>query len=252
MRAINLVPADSRPGRVNGGKSGGAVYGVLGVLVLVLLAASVFALAKKDEAQASQELATVEQSTVAYKQVATQYASFEAASKQAIQRIETVRSLADARFDWAGAMRDLSRLVPKTAVLSGLSASVDATAGQTSGGSSSQFRGLLPVPAIAITGCTMNQTTAANLIVQLQAMRRVTNVTLESSEKGKANTASETSFEQMECNFYDFTIVVFFAPGSAKSSADAAPSSSPSNTPVSTESAGGAAPTTPGSAPTTP
>ena len=31
MRAINLVPADSRPGRVNGGKSGGAVYGVLGI-----------------------------------------------------------------------------------------------------------------------------------------------------------------------------------------------------------------------------
>ena len=30
MRAVNLVPADSRQGRVNGGKSGGAAYAVLG------------------------------------------------------------------------------------------------------------------------------------------------------------------------------------------------------------------------------
>ena len=37
MRAINLVPADERVGRVNGGKSNGAVYGVLVGLIVVLV-----------------------------------------------------------------------------------------------------------------------------------------------------------------------------------------------------------------------
>ncbi len=251
MRAINLVPADSRPGRVNGGKSGGAVYGVFGFLILAILAASVFALAKRDEARAEQELATVEQSTASYTRLASEYSSFEAAAKQANQRINTVRSLAEARFDWAGALRDLSRLIPATANIGGLSASVDSTAGQTSGGSSSQLRGAVMAPAIAMSGCTYDQNTAANLVTQLQAMRRVTNVTLESSKEAKLQTGTD-EFEKTGCQAYEFTIVVFFAPGKARAASDAAPSSTPANTPVSTEPAGGVAPTTPGSTTPTP
>lgn len=238
MRAINLVPAEERPGRVNGGKSGGAVYGLLGVLVLFILAAAVFSMAKRDEARAEQDLAAVEQSTQSYTQVASQYTSFETAAKQASERINTVRSLADARFDWAGSMRDLSRLVPYSTRISALTASVSAGAGETAGGGApSQFRSQIGSPAISIAGCSLTQDTVATLVTQLQAMRRVTNVTLESSKK-----AENAGADDGQCSHYEFAIVVHFAPGGAKASADAAPSSTPATTTVSTEPAGGTTP----------
>lgn len=112
MRAVNLVPPEARAGRVSPGKSGGAVYGVIGVLVVALLMLSSLALVKKQKTAADQELAAVQQSTQAYEQVATQFAAFEKASKDANDRIELVRSLSQARFDWAGTLRDLARLIP--------------------------------------------------------------------------------------------------------------------------------------------
>ncbi len=112
MRAVNLVPPEARAGRVSPGKSGGAVYGVIGALVVALLMMSSLALVKKQKAAADQELAAVRQSTQAYEQVATQFAAFEKASKDANDRIELVRSLAQARFDWAGTLRDMARLIP--------------------------------------------------------------------------------------------------------------------------------------------
>lgn len=238
MRAINLVPADERPGRVNGGKSGGAVYGVLGALAVLILVVAVFSLAKRDEARATQDLAAVEQSTQAYSSAASQYTSFEAAASQAAERINTVRSLADARFDWAGSMRDLSRLVPASTRVSGLTASVSASAGDaTGGGAQSQLRSQVPSPAITIAGCTLTQDSAATLVTQLQAMRRVTNVTLESSKK-----AENAGADDGACAHYEFTIVVFFAQGAAKSAADAAPSSTPATTTVSTDPSGATTP----------
>ena len=240
MRAINLVPAESRPGRVNGGKSGGAVYGVLGLLVVMLLGLSVYATSKRDEARANQELATIDQSTQAYKQVASQYASFESAAAQANQRISTVRSLAEARFDWAGAMRDLSRLVPKSTRVSALTASISPTT-SASGGATSAFRGQLSAPAIAMTGCSLSQSTVATLITQLQAMRRVTNVTLEQSAT-KVNAGDTAENVDSGCEYYGFDLVVFFDPGDAVASADIAPSSSPATETISTESAGATTP----------
>jgi Tfp pilus assembly protein PilN len=252
MRAINLVPAESRQGRVNGGKSGGAVFGFLGLLAVLVLGASVFAMSKRNESQANQDLAKVEQSTQAYTQVASQFASFETAAKQATDRIATVRSLADARFDWAGSMRDLARVVPADTRVSALSASVDPSSG--AGGSSSTFRGSLPVPAIGITGCSLSQLSIARLVTNLQAMRRVTNVTLESSGKDAvtATTPSKKLDDVDGCSDYTFTIDIFFAAGKAQSSKTAVPSATPASS-IATESVnGGAVPsTTPATATTT-
>lgn len=239
MRAVNLVPADSRPGRINGGKSGGAMYGVLGALVVLLLGMSVLAQSKSKEAEANQQLAAVEQSTQAYSQIATEFSSFESAAAQANQRINTVRGLADARFDWAGSMRDLSRIIPKNTQLLTLNASVKEGLG--SGGGSS-LRSAIPSPAIAMTGCSSNQDSVADLVANLQAMRRVTNVTLEYSQREDS--------APLNCRVakepYTFSIVVFLAAGDAQASTDAVPGSTPAGaTPISSESSGGTAPTTP-------
>lgn len=253
MRAVNLVPAEARAGRVSGGKSGGAVYGVLGVLALLLVGASLLAMSKKSEAEANQELAAVQQSTQAYNSAASQFSSFEAAASQATSRISTVRGLAEARFDWAGAMREMSRLIPETTQVFSLSASVKDGAGSSVGGGS-QLRGAIQAPAITLTGCSKSQVEVANLITRLQAMRRATNVALESSTQAEGESAGGCSFE----NAFDFVLVVFFSAGNAKASEDASPGPG-TGTAIATESATPAATTpaattpaatTPGATPT--
>lgn len=241
MRAVNLVPADSRVGRVNGGKSGGAVYGVIGVMVLLLLGLSTLALSKKHEAEAIQELAVVEQSTQAYTTVATQFSSFEQAAGQAEQRISTVRGLAEARFDWAGTLRDLSRLIPANTQIFTLSASVSADSGAAAG-ATSQFRSAIQSPAVSLTGCSKSQSSVANLVNQLQAMRRVTNVTLDKSERTAAVASAGTAGCSLKGTAYEFSLVVFFAAGKAKASGEVVAATTPATSTIATESA---SPTTP-------
>jgi Tfp pilus assembly protein PilN len=246
MRAVNLVPPESRAGRVSGGKSGGAVYGLLGLLVVMLLMLSSLAIIKRDKTKAEQEYAGIQTAAQAYEQVATQFASFETAGKQANERIELVRSLAQARFDWAGTLRDMARLIPRDAQIQTLDANVkDGVAG----GGGSTFRSqIATVPAISLKGCSQSQGSVADLVTRLQAMRRVTNVTLEQSESDSdlgefdkrlvplgeettdansdGGTASGSSGgAPTDCSlpkpFYAFTVTVFYAPGKAQASAEA-------------------------------
>ncbi|MBO9534194.1 MAG: PilN domain-containing protein [Solirubrobacteraceae bacterium] len=238
MRAVNLVPPESRAGRVTPGKSGGAVYGVLVGLVLIIAMLSLLALSQKSKAQAEQELASVNEATTAFQQVASRYSSYSKAAKDASDRIELVRSIADARFDWAGTLRDLARLVPRSAQIASLDASVKD--GVSVGGGGSQLRAALSVPAITLKGCSVDQATVADLVTRLQAMRRVQNVTLETSEteddatnldKNLANagddptsgsSGSDSTSDNETCSLpkpnYSFTITVFYAPGKAQTS----------------------------------
>lgn len=250
MRAVNLVPAESRTGGLTPGKSGGMVYAVLGGLGVVLLVASVTAVSKGERAKADQELAQIQQTAQQYSAAASEFANYQSAAEKAASRIETVSNLAKARFDWAGTLREVSRVVPETAQLSDIDASVKPGIG--GGGNSSQLRGALAVPAITMNGCSVDQATVADLVSRLQAMRRVTNVSLERSESKRPNKdeQGETSDASSEtaggggkytapCKYFEFSLVVFFDPGDAKASTEVAPAGSET---VATEAAGGTTP----------
>lgn len=269
MRAVNLVPPEARAGRVSPGKSGGAVYGVIGALIVALLMLSSLALVKKQKSAAEQELSAVQQSTAAYEQVATQFSAFEKASKDANDRITLVRNLSQARFDWAGTLRDLARLIPAQTQIQQLDASVKDGAPGAAGGSSFRSQ-LADVPAITLKGCTKSQTTVADLVTRLQAMRRVTNVTLEQSgtdatligelDKSvkdigdigakKDESSGGGSASASDCSlpkpFYTFTVTVFYAAGKAQASADMSPTtgSATAASSIASESAGATTPAT--------
>ncbi|MEH3053910.1 MAG: hypothetical protein PGN13_07875 [Patulibacter minatonensis] len=274
MRAVNLVPPEARQGRVSPGKSGGAVFGVLGALLLVLVMVSALAVIKKDKSAADAELAQVTAATQAYEAAANQFSSFESAATQAKQRIELVRGLSRARFDWAGTLRDMARLVPADTQIFSLDASVKDGASQ-SGGSSQVRSQIASSPAISLKGCSRSQTTVANLVTRLQAMRRVTNVTLEASETeanlsqfdkrlksvdeaakgpstdGASADGAGAGTGDEECSLpqpnYGFSVTVFYAPGNAQASSDAIPQASTST--ASTIGAESVGATTPGATP---
>ena len=228
MRAINLVPADRREGGLGGGRSGGLVYGVLGVLLVMLVAVAVLVSAGKKQKEAEQELAGLQQVTQQYTSAASQYSAIEKAAGDAKARISAVEGLAKVRFDWAGAMRDLSRVVPRSSQIESMSASVRPGTGNQ--GTSSSLRSNLEQPAITMQGCSVSQDTVADLIGRLQAMRRVTQVSLESSVLSKDATESCTVSSK---GSYSFIIVVFYAPGSTVAAAEATPgSTTPTETTV--------------------
>jgi Tfp pilus assembly protein PilN len=217
MRAVNLVPAEDRSGGLSGGRSGGMVYAVLAALFVLVIAAGAYALVGKSQKQTEQQLAGLQQSAAAYSTAAAQYASFETAAKTASDRIAAVDGLAKVRFDWAGSMRDLARIIPKTSQVTAMTASV--SSGITApGGASSTLRDAIATPAFVLNGCSSNQDAVANLVTNLQAMRRVTQVTLESSEGAKGGGGGPSESCSLGTNSVNFVIDVFFTPG------DSAPS----------------------------
>src|SRR5207244_7898156 len=109
-------------------------------------------------------------------------------------RIATVAELADSRFDWDRAMRQLARVLPGnvwlTSFVGTVKPGVSFSGAGGAGTGTSQVRGDLPVPAVELVGCTETQAEVARVIARLRQIEDVTRVTLVSSEKSDSAGAS--------------------------------------------------------------
>lgn len=221
MRAVNLIPAEERRGGGStGGRSGGAVYVVLGALAVavVLLAMSVLAGRQVDDRRA--ELAEVTQQADAARAQVASLANYTAFAQVRASREATVRSLIATRFDWSHALREVARVIPADTVLSCLRGSVTAAAsagGGCSTGDSNGLRGQRAVPALELSGCTRSNKAVARLISRLRQIDGVSRVSLASAAKAEgAATAGATGGGA--CKGGDqapsFSLVVFFEPES--------------------------------------
>jgi Tfp pilus assembly protein PilN len=249
MKAVNLLPPDLRgvakpaaalgAGDEPAGRMGAfAVIGALAFCVVALAAYVLTTNTVKDRRaqldQVSAEAATAAQQAARLKP----YADFAA---QAQERVQTVKDLASARFDWEQALRDVSRAVPAAVTLSSLNGTISSTSGG-SGGSS--LRAAIPAPAIEMQGCTTGgQSDVATLLSRLRAIDGVTRVSLQSSQRPtpgsqSAVTASPTG-APAGCGAKrpaQFNLVVFFEHSTVPATVDdvstgaAAPASGTSGT----------------------
>lgn len=213
MRAVNLLPSDLRGAApaASGGRpereraEGIGAYVVLGALALCLAMAAVYVLATNTVKQKQADLTNVTaQADTAAKAVARlkPYADFEA---MAMARVETVRGLASARFDWEQALRDLSRAVPGDVKLQSLNGDMGLP-GTGGSGSGDPLRGSIQAPAISLGGCAPSQPSVARLMARLRGVDGVTRVSLSKSEKGESDTESACTGS----NPPEFSAVVFF------------------------------------------
>jgi len=250
MRAVNLLPPDLRSGpkgsapAVSTGveNSGPGAFVVLGVLAFAVVALAAYVLAGNTVKDRKAELAAATAKSAAVTQQVTAlkpYADFESVANA---RVQTVKDLANSRFDWEQALRDLSRAVPADVTIASLKGDLG---GATSGG----IRGAITAPAITITGCTYTQTKVAALMARLRNIDGVTRVSLSKSDKEATAAGSSTDRTAPSatgfCGRNDvpaFELVVFFE-GAAAASTAPAPGAA-TTTPSSTTSAGGAAPST--------
>ena len=222
MRAVNLIPQDARrAGRGSTSRSGGSVYVLLGVLAIAVALVTVYVLTtnrittEKAQVAQLQSEASQAQNTAARLQPYVQFAELAQA------RSQTIRAIASSRFDWHGALADLSRVVPANTSLQSLVGTVvpDAGTGGSTGSTASgpNLRADVTAPAFQLSGCTDTQDDVARLMSRLRLIDGVTRVSLEDSQvstSGQAGTSVSSSAGAGGCpkGSPSFDLVVFFAP----------------------------------------
>jgi Tfp pilus assembly protein PilN len=187
MRPINLIPAEERRGENAPLRSGPLAYIVLGALVALLVGVVVLVLTDNQITDRKNDVARLEREDAAATARARRLAAYTQFRTLHEQRVATVTSLADSRFDWERVMRELSLVLPDDVWLVSLSAtaspnvSFESGSGEAGGGES-DLRASAPGPALELTGCATGQEAVAGFVTALKDIDGVTRVGVESSE----------------------------------------------------------------------
>lgn len=204
MRPVNLIPPEQRRGENAQLRTGPAMYIVLGALALLLVGVTMLVLTDNRIADGKAKVATLKREDAAAEAKANRlvaYSQFKALSEQ---RIATVRSLADSRFDWERVMRELSLVLPGDVWLTNLTATAS-PGSPVGGGGSSNLRQGIPGPALELAGCASGQEAVAGFVTVLKDIDGVTRVGVESSELGSSgNEAGSGGSGGSDCRTREF------------------------------------------------
>lgn len=249
MKAVNLIPEDLRGFSGAGTQSSAPVYGLLAVLAALVVLVAAWAIADRQVADRKAEIVKVESEARAAETRAAQLAPYTTYARLSKERVGTVREVAKSRFDWAGALREVSRLVPEGVYLTSMTGTTAPGVG-IEGGSGNPLRASMAVPALEIVGCTPGQEDLARLLPRLRSMGGVERVSLASSEKGEATGGSGGGGDcrQGKDTIPQFNLVVFFKAAPAAPAVAAAgattPAAAASTTPAQPAAPAAAAPAT--------
>jgi Tfp pilus assembly protein PilN len=183
MRPVNLIPPDQRRGAQAQLRTGPLPYLVLGALTLALIGVALLVTTGNQISESKAEVAQLKREDAAAGAKAKRLAAYAQFRTLAEQRVATVKSLADSRFDWERVMHELSLVLPSNVWLTSLvaSATPNASVG-SSGGETSGLRAAIPGPALEMSGCATGQEAVAEFVTALKNIDGVTRVGLGSSE----------------------------------------------------------------------
>ena len=219
MRAVNLIPADSRGGSRSRGPSTGMqvpAYVLLGFLAAALALVTVYVLTNNSIGSRTATLANLKTEVSQEQAAVARLGEFTKFAQLAQTRISTVQSIATARFDWHAALSDLARVIPANTTLQSVVGTVvpGATSGGSGSGGTGSIRSDIPAPAFELSGCTRSQDDVAKLMSQLRLINGVTRVTISDSQMSNGSSAPSSSGSTQGCgaNSPNFDLVVFFSP----------------------------------------
>jgi Tfp pilus assembly protein PilN len=185
VRPVNLIPAEDRRGEHAPLRTGPLPYVLLGALVLALIGITALVLVGNQIADGKSEVAKLESEDAAEAAKAERLASYTEFRNMSEQRVATVNSLADSRFDWERVMRELSLVLPSDVWLVGLTATAApgvSVEGGGGGGEASGMRAAIAGPALELAGCARGQEAVAGFVTALEDIDGVTRVGVQSSE----------------------------------------------------------------------
>jgi Tfp pilus assembly protein PilN len=193
MRPIDLIPSDQRQGARAPMRTGPIPYIVIGALVAVLAGVTLLVVTGDQVAERKNEVAQLKRENAAARAQAKRlkpYVQFQALHEQ---RLATISSLANSRFDWERVMRELALILPHDVWLTELTATASPEAGAGGGGS---LRSGAAGPALELEGCAVGQEAVAGFVTTLKEIDGVTRVGVESSELSKAAEGAASSEDQ--------------------------------------------------------
>ncbi len=208
MRAVNLIPTEQRSGGAVGVRSEGAAFAVLALLAGFAILTFMYGMAHHTAASRRAEAAALTARAQQFQAQATQLASYTSFVALREQRLEAISQLVGSRFDWAGAMGELSRVLPSDVSLNSIQGTVGSTTGSLTGSkapstsstsTSSSAAAATPVssatppgtvPDFTLTGCATSQSVVAQTLVRLRLVSGVSVVTLQSSIKSTSGGGS--------------------------------------------------------------
>ncbi len=248
MRPVNLIPPDQRRGAQAQLRTGPLPYMVLGALTLTLIGIAVLVTTDNHISESKAEVTQLKREDAVAQAKAKRLAAYGQFRTLAEQRVATVESLADSRFDWERVMHELSLVLPTNVWLTSLSASAtpEGTAGGSTAGEASGLRGAIPGPALEMSGCATGQEAVAEFVTALKNIDGVTRVGLSSSElaseSGEAGSGGGGGDCRTRSFIAQFDLVVAFdaAPVPVEGEEEiATPTSTAESTAESTESSEG-------------
>ena len=182
MRPINLIPPEDRRGEQAPLRTGLLPYVLLAGLVALLIGVTALVLVGNEISDSKDEVAKLEAEDAAESAKAQRLASYTQFRSMSEQRVETVASLADSRFDWERVMRELALVLPGDTWLTNLTASAGGEAESGGGGSSSGLSATALGPTLELSGCSTGQEAVAGFVTALKDIDGVTRVGVQSSE----------------------------------------------------------------------
>jgi Tfp pilus assembly protein PilN len=208
MRPVNLLPPELRRGAHAPMRTGPIPYILVGALVAVLAGVALLVITGNQISERETEVVQLKREDASAAQEAKRLAAYIQFQTLHEQRVATISSLADSRFDWERVMRELSLILPHDVWLSELSAS--ASPESEAGSSAGNLRSSIAGPALELEGCAVGQESVAGFVTALKDIDGVTRVGVESSElpsakegEGSAGGGSEGGGEA-ECQTREF------------------------------------------------
>jgi len=168
-------------------RTGPVAYIVLGALVLALAGVTMLVLTNNKVSDRKSELAQVKSEDAAAKARAESLASYTQFAALHEERVQTIASLADSRFDWERVMRELALILPHTVWLTELNASAGGKSGSGASSGGGSLSGSIAGPSLSIAGCAVGQDSVAGFVTALKDIDGVTRVGVESSELAGEN-----------------------------------------------------------------
>jgi Tfp pilus assembly protein PilN len=237
MRPVNLIPPDERRDKLQV-RTGPIAYMLVGALALGLGAMTIVVLTNNKIADRKAQITELSQQQSAIEAQAAQLKPFIDFKQAEEQRVQTIRSLANSRFDWDRVMHELSLVLPDDVSLTDLTA--------TAGGAPdpSGTTATSTAPSMELTGCARSHDAVAGFLATLQDIDGVSAVDLHSSQRGQTSPGSSSTVggTGSDCGpTVEFQLSLTFE-GATSAQGSAAPSpATPSSTaapPVADASAG--------------
>src|SRR4051795_7270937 len=201
MKAVNLLPEKHRPRQSTGGQGRGG-YVVLGVLGAVLVGVLVYVLTLNSINDSKSQIKEATSEAARLNEEANSLGPYGDFANIKTERVKSVMSLAQGRFDYERLVRELAHVLPPDVWLVNAAASAEGDPSSTTtstpapsgaSGAPATAPAAPTGPTLTLQGCARDQSQVAVTLVRLRELQGATDVSLDHSTRGEDTTSAATA-----------------------------------------------------------